>query len=178
MNEDDIKEKLKDNLKNSSEKVSKDNIKNENINLDLESKLIEEKDKFLRLYAEFDNYKKRNHKEKFDLIRYGNKEILSSLLPIIDDFDRAIKEIEKDNQNEFLSGIQLIKNKFLNILKEKGLKKMIIKIGDSFDSDKHEAITQLSVNDENLKGKIVDIIETGYLLYDKIIRFAKVVVGS
>jgi molecular chaperone GrpE len=145
---------------------------------DLQTQIQEEKDKFLRLYAEFDNFKKRSHKEKIDLIKYGSQDVLSALLPVVDDFERAIKELEKNQNEEVLTGIQLIQNKFINILKDKGLSKMEVSQGDAFDSDKHEAITQIPAPSEELKNKIVDVIETGYLLQDRIIRFAKVVVGS
>lgn len=171
----------KEELEEKKQNISQDSIKEESISVnqtDLQEELNEEKDKFLRLYAEFDNYKKRSQKEKIDLIKYGSKEILSSLLPVIDDLERAIKEIEKHQENIFLSGVQLIQNKFFNILKDNGLKKMNIKIGDEFDSDKHEAISQIVTPNNELKGKIVDIIETGYLLHNKIIRFAKVIVGN
>lgn len=166
-----------------NESISQENINQKeeiNDNVDFQIQLDEEKNKFLRLYAEFENYKKRSYKEKIDVIKYGNREVLSAFLPIVDDFERAIKEIEKYNQKsqDIIQGVQLIQDKFLNILQEKGLFKMQIQIGDDFNSDKHEAITQIPAPNEELKNKIVDIIETGYTLNDKIIRFAKVVVGS
>lgn len=164
----------------SEETINTNENENEipNQELDLQTQLNEEKDKFLRLYAEFDNYKKRSHKEKIDLIKYGNKEVLSALLPVIDDFERAIKEIEKYDQIDIFSGVKLIQNKFLNVLKEVGLSRMEVEIGDDFNSDKHEAITQITAPSEDLKNKIIDVLEMGYVLHDKIIRFARVVVGS
>ncbi len=142
-----------------------------------EEKLAQEKDKFIRLFAEFDNYKKRVAKERQDLLRYSNKDILESLLPVLDDFDRAIKELEKDN-NTILEGVKLIYNKFFNTLKDKGLSIIEVKPGDEFNLDFHEAITQIPAPDESLKDKIVDIIQQGYMLHDKVIRYAKVVVGK
>lgn len=171
------KEEIKNNIKienNISEKNNQDSLEQ----LDLNTQLLQEKDKFLRLYADFDNYKKRNNKEKLDLIKYGNTEILSVLIPVIDDFERAIKNIQEYDQGDIISGIKLIQNKFINILKEKGLKKIETKIGDHFNADNHEAISQIPAPNEDLKSKILDIIETGYMLHDKVIRFTKVVVGS
>lgn len=175
---------LQENIQNQNNNINTQNnideqkVQNCSEQLDLHTQLEQEKDKFLRLYADFDNYKKRNNKEKLDLIKYGNSEILSVLIPVIDDFERAIKNIQKHNESNILSGVQLIQNKFLNILKEKGLKKIEIQIGDPFNSDNHEAISQIPAPNESLKNKILDVIETGYMLHDKVIRFAKVVVGS
>lgn len=171
------KEEIEDNIKTENH-ISKKNDKDSLEELDLQAQLIQEKDKFLRLYADFDNYKKRNNKEKLELIKYGNTEILSVLIPVIDDFERAIKNIQDHDKGNIFSGIQLIQNKFINILKEKGLKKIETKVGDDFNSDNHEAISQIPAPNEDLKNKILDIVETGYMLHDKVIRFTKVVVGS
>lgn len=183
MNTEDniLQEKIQDESSNNvkiENNVSEKHIDSSSERLSLEDQLAQEKDKFLRLYADFDNYKKRSNKEKFNLIKYGNSEILSILIPVIDDFERAIKNIQKHNENNIFSGVQLIQNKFLNILKEKGLKKMDTKIGDDFNLDSHEAISQIPAPKEELKNKVLDIIETGYMLHDKVIRFAKVVVGT
>jgi molecular chaperone GrpE len=144
----------------------------------LEEKLAQEKDRYVRLFAEFDNYKKRVTKEKQDLLRYSNKDMLESLLPVLDDFDRAVKELEKDGDSPVLEGVKLIYNKFHNILKDKGLTLMEVKPGDDFNLDFHEAITQVPAPDDSLKGKIIDVIQQGYLLHDKVIRYAKVVMGN
>lgn len=144
----------------------------------LKEQLTEEKDRYLRLFAEFDNYKKRTSKEKIDILKYSNQEMLQAMLPVIDDFDRAIKQLEKNDDQSALEGVKIIYNKFYNILSEKGLKKVDTKIGDDFNIDFHEAITQIPAPEESLKNKIVDVIETGYTLNDKVIRYTKVVVGK
>ncbi|AQX05421.1 molecular chaperone GrpE [Elizabethkingia meningoseptica] len=143
-----------------------------------EDQLAEEKDRYIRLYAEFENYKKRTTKEKMDFFKYANQDLMVSMLAVLDDFERAIKEISKNGSAEDLKGVELIYQKFKNKLVEKGLAPIEVQSGDSFDVDKHEAITQIPAPSEDLKGKIVDVIETGYMLHDKVIRFAKVVVGA
>ena len=140
--------------------------------------LKEEKDKFLRLFAEFENYKKRTTKERIDLFKTAGQEVIQSLLPVIDDFDRALIEIEKAKDKELTKGVGLISNKLREILKSKGLTHIQVKTGDAFDADQHEAITQIPAPEKKLKGKIVDVIEQGYKLGDKIIRFPKVVTGQ
>ncbi|MET7038216.1 nucleotide exchange factor GrpE [Elizabethkingia miricola] len=143
-----------------------------------EDQLAEEKDRYIRLYAEFENYKKRTTKEKMDFFKYANQDLMVSMLAVLDDFERAIKEISKNGNPEDLKGIELIYQKFKGKLTEKGLVTIEVQAGDSFDVDKHEAITQIPAPSDDLKGKIVDVIETGYMLHDKVIRFAKVVVGA
>ena len=143
-----------------------------------EELLAVEKDRYIRLYAEFENYKKRTSKEKMDFFTYANQEMMVSMLGILDDFERALKEIAKNGNEADLQGVELIYNKFKNKLTEKGLKIMEVRAGDSFNVDYHEAITQIPSPSEDLKGKIVDVIETGYTLGDKVIRFAKVVTGN
>lgn len=140
-----------------------------------EEKLAEEKDRYMRLYAEFENYKKRTSKEKMEFFQYANQDMMVSMLGILDDFERALKEIQKKGDEEEYKGVELIYNKFKNKLTEKGLKPMEAKAGDDFNVDLHEAITQIP--SPEMKGKIVDVIEPGYSLNDKIIRFAKVVTG-
>jgi len=137
-----------------------------------------EKDQFLRLFAEFENYKKRTTKERMDLYRTAGQEVLQSMLPVLDDFDRAMPEIEKAKNKELTTGIKLISNKLRETLKSKGLEVMEVRAGDAFNPDRHEAITQIPAPDKSLKGKIVDVIEKGYTLGDKIIRFPKVVTGQ
>lgn len=140
-----------------------------------EEKLAQEKDRYIRLYAEFENYKKRTSKEKMEFFQYANQDMMVSMLGILDDFERALKEIQKKGDEEEYKGVELIYNKFKNKLTEKGLKPMEAKAGDDFNVDLHEAITQIP--SPEMKGKIVDVIEPGYSLNDKIIRFAKVVTG-
>ena len=143
-----------------------------------EELLAVEKDRYIRLYAEFENYKKRTSKEKMEFFTYANQEMMVSMLGILDDFERALKEIAKNGNEADLQGVELIYNKFKNKLTEKGLKVMEVRAGDSFNVDFNEAITQIPAPSEDLKGKIVDVIETGYTLGDKVIRFAKVVTGN
>ncbi|MDR4891024.1 MULTISPECIES: nucleotide exchange factor GrpE [unclassified Chryseobacterium] len=143
-----------------------------------EELLAEEKDRYIRLYAEFENYKKRTSKEKMEFFQYANQEMMVSMLGVLDDFERALKEIAKNGNPADLQGVELIYQKFKNKLTEKGLKMMEVRAGDSFNVDFHEAITQIPAPSEDLKGKIVDVIETGYTLGDKVIRFAKVVTGN
>ncbi|SEW32408.1 molecular chaperone GrpE [Chryseobacterium wanjuense] len=143
-----------------------------------EELLAEEKDRYIRLYAEFENYKKRTAKEKMEFFQYANQDMMISMLGVLDDFERALKEIAKNGNTADLQGVELIYQKFKNRLTEKGLKTMEVKAGDSFNVDFHEAITQIPAPSEDLKGKIVDVIETGYTLGDKVIRFAKVVTGN
>jgi len=143
----------------------------------LQAELAEQKDKFIRLYSEFENFRRRTAKEKLDLIQSGSEQLIKMLLPVIDDFDRAEKSF-RDRDIKELEGFFLIHNKFRKILEQAEVKLMEIKPGSEFNADLHEAITQIPTSDETLKGKVVDVVEPGYLLNDKVIRFAKVVVGS
>jgi molecular chaperone GrpE len=140
--------------------------------------LAKEKDKHLRLFAEFENYKKRTSKERIDLFKTANQEVLQAILPVLDDFDRAIIEIRKSEDELLLKGVELIHDKLKSTLFSKGLEEVEIKAGDLFDADFAEAITQIPAPSPNLKGKIVDVLEKGYKLGDKIIRFPKVVIGQ
>ncbi|WP_185860786.1 nucleotide exchange factor GrpE [Blattabacterium cuenoti] len=144
----------------------------------LKKELEKEKDKFLRLFAEFENYKKRIQKERFDIFRNVHEQILIDLIPILDDFERGIKELKKSKDEYLIKGVFLIQEKLIQILTEKGLNKIKIKKGDDFNTDFHEAITQIPAITENLKGKIIEIIEAGYLLKEKVIRHAKVITGK
>ena len=148
------------------------------LKLKLEEELAKEKDKFLRLFAEFENYKKRTSKERMDLFKTAGQEVMMALLPILDDFDRALKELSKSGDKEMFKGIELIQIKFREALKSKGLEEIKTKEGASFDPEVHDAITQIPAPNKKLKGKIVDVIEKGYSLGDKIIRHPKVVVGN
>ncbi|MFT3705645.1 MAG: nucleotide exchange factor GrpE [Agriterribacter sp.] len=144
----------------------------------LQAELAEQKEKYLRLYAEFDNFKRRSAKERIELIQTAGKEVIVSLLDVLDDCDRAEKQIQESGQKDAVTeGVQLVFNKLRSSLYAKGVKAMETK-GKDFDPDQHEAITQIPVPDESLKGKIVDEVVKGYYLNDKIIRFAKVVVGQ
>ncbi len=144
----------------------------------LQEDLQKEKDKFLRLFAEFENYKKRTTKERIGLFVTASQDVMVSLLPILDDFDRAYSEMSKTNDKELLKGVELISNKLKDILKSKGLAEVEVKKGDVFNADNHEAITQIPAPSKKLKGKIIDVIEKGYALGDKVIRFPKVVIGQ
>ncbi len=147
---------------------SKENVK-------LKAELEEQKDKYVRLFAEFDNFKRRTAKERIELIQTAGKDVISSLLEVLDDMDRAEKQMqEAENPNE---GAQLIFAKLRKTLKSRGLEAME-SLGREFDVEKHEAITEIPVEDKKLKGKVVDEIQKGYYLNDKLIRFAKVVVGK
>ena len=143
----------------------------------LTQELAAEKDKFLRLFAEFDNFKRRNAKERIELFKTANQDVLSSLLPVLDDFDRGMVEIHKAKDKNLTKGVELIHEKLKSILVSKGLEEVEVKNGDVFNADFAEAITQIPAPSEKLKGKIVDVIEKGYKLGDKIIRFPKVVTG-
>ena len=144
----------------------------------LREELAKEKDKFLRLFAEFENYKKRTSKERLELFRTANQEVLQAMLPVLDDFDRAMLQISKSEDEVLLKGVELIHNKLKDTLTSKGLEQVELKAGDAFDADFAEAITQIPAPSDDLKGKIVDVVEKGYKLGDKIIRFPKVVIGN
>ncbi len=175
--EENIDEEQKGEKKDKPQKKSR-KLKAEKKLDELTDQYNELNDKYLRLYSEFDNYRKRTNKEKLDLLKSASSEVITDLLPIIDDFDRAIKAMVDHGANdETLKGMELIHNKFLGILKQKGLEPMN-SIGKDFDTDYHEAITNIPAPSEDMVGKVVDVIEKGYLLNGKIIRFAKVVVGN
>lgn len=140
--------------------------------------LAKEKDKHLRLFAEFENYKKRTAKERMDLFKTANQEVLQAILPVMDDFDRAMMQIVKSEDQAIIKGVELIHEKLKNTLVSKGLEEVEIKVGDDFNADFAEAITQIPAPSNELKGKIVDVVEKGYKLGDKIIRFPKVVIGQ
>lgn len=144
----------------------------------LEEELKQEKDKFLRLFAEFENYKRRTAKERVELFKTASEDVMLALLPILDDFDRAYIEISKTEEKDLLKGVELINNKLKNTLKGKGLEQIELSQGDDFNADNHEAITQIPAPTDKLKGKIVDVVEKGYRLGDKTIRFPKVVIGQ
>ena len=143
---------------------------------ELNEQINNEKDKYVRLFAEFENYKRRTAKERIDLFKTAGKEVLSSLIPVVEDFKRALNQ--EDPNQEDTQGVQLIYNKLLETLKNQGLEELEVEIGDSFDSEIHEAISQIPAQNDDQKGKIIDIIEGGYKLGDQVIKFPKVVVAQ
>lgn len=183
-------------LENMSKKIKKEVIAEE-IDLEINKKMQEEskevvsveeklhgelkneKDKFLRLFAEFENYKKRTNKERIDLFKTASQDVMISMLPVLDDFERALNHIEEDKEAEDLrKGVLLIYQKLVSTLEQKGLSVMTVSNGDVFNADDHEAITQIPAPTDDLKGKIIDVVEKGYRLGDKVIRFPKVVIGQ
>jgi molecular chaperone GrpE len=163
-------------IENTEDLTKEQEVENEidKLNNDLEK----EKNKFLRLFAEFENYKKRTSKERIELFSTASKELMTVLLPILDDFERGLIEIERNSDDVLLEGMQLIYNKFRNILSQKGLKEIEVNQGDIFDAEVHEAISQIPVSSKKLKGKIIEVVEKGYILGETIIRFPKVVLGN
>ncbi|MEO0331086.1 MAG: nucleotide exchange factor GrpE [Bacteroidota bacterium] len=141
--------------------------------------LTEAKDKYLRLYAEFENYRRRTSKERLELVKTASGDIMSALLPVIDDFERSL-DIFRENEAvaPMYEGIQLVHQKMIKILEQKGLTRMDVAQGSNFDSEYHEAVVQTPAPSEELKGKVVDVIESGYFLGEKVLRYAKVVIGS
>lgn len=145
----------------------------------LQIDLANEKDKFMRLFAEFENYKKRTSRERVELFKTAGQDVMTSLLPVLDDFERALSHINDDKEAEELrKGVELIYNKLVSTLEQKGLSKIEVNQGDVFNADDHEAVTQIPAPNEDLKGKIIDVIEVGYQLGNKVLRFPKVVVGQ
>lgn len=145
---------------------------------ELQQQLDEKDNKYLRLFAEFENYKRRTSKERVELFKTASQDVMQSMLPILDDFDRAMAELKKSEDDSLIQGIELINNKLRETLKSKGLEIMPVSPGDVFDSELHEAITQIPAPSEDMKGKIIDVVEQGYTLGDKIIRYPKVVTGK
>ncbi|HKM94167.1 MAG TPA: nucleotide exchange factor GrpE [Prolixibacteraceae bacterium] len=145
---------------------------------ELEIALAAKGDQFLRLQAEFDNYRKRTLKEKMEMIKTAGEGIMLNILPVIDDFERALQSMEDaKDATAVAEGLNLIYKRFIDFIKQNGLKEIEAK-EQEFDTDVHEAITKAAAPSENLKGKIIDVIQKGYLLNDKVIRFAKVVIGE
>lgn len=144
----------------------------------MEEILAKEKESYLRLLAEFDNYKKRNAKERIEVIKYASMDLVNSLLPVLDDFERGLAEAEKSSDKANIQGFQLIYNKLYDILSRQGLSPIEVKKGDDFDVDFQEAIAQVPAPEAVLKGKVIDVTQKGYKLGDKVIRYAKVVVGQ
>ncbi len=165
--------------KNGTETVEKgENTSKKDPVEELKAEVEKEKDRYLRLFAEFENYKKRTGKERLDLFKTASQDVMVSLLPILDDMDRALVELRKSEDDSYFTGVELISNKLNETLRQKGLAVMEVNQGDTFDAELHEAITQIPAPEESLKGKIIDVIEKGYTLGDKIIRYPKVVIGQ
>ncbi|PKQ46424.1 nucleotide exchange factor GrpE [Confluentibacter flavum] len=154
-------------------------VEEETLEEKLQEEIKQEKDKFLRLFAEFENYKRRTAKERMELFATASEDVMKTLLPVLDDFERALSHIDDDKEAEALrKGVLLIYQKLMNSLEQKGLVAIKVDKGAVFNADNHEAITQIPAQTEDLKGKIIDIIEKGYKLGDKVIRFPKVVIGQ
>lgn len=173
--------KTGDNASGSNEKESESEAAADKVVSEVravEEKLAEMQDKYIRLSAEFDNYRKRTLREKMDLSKYAEESLLLKLIPLMDDFERALLHIEKSEENGALkNGVDLIYMKFSEFLKQNGVNE-IEALNNSFDVDLHEAVAKVPVDDENMKGKVVDVALKGYFLRDKVLRFAKVVVGE
>ena len=170
--------KNKEDLKEDEQVVVEEQVEKEVVEPTADELLQQEKDKFLRLFAEFENYKRRTSKERVELFKTANHELMTVLLPILDDFDRGLAEIEKVKDKNLLKGMELINNKLKATLTQQGLSQMDVKQGDTFDAEIHEAITQIPAPSAKLKGKIIDVTEQGYKLGDRIIRFPKVIIGQ
>jgi molecular chaperone GrpE len=175
----DTQEVESENTTSKTENSSENEVKQELSETEvLTNEVAELKDKYLRLYSEFDNFRKRTSKEKMDLIKTGNEDMVKAILPTLDDFDRALKSIGDDESSKIAKeGMIIIHNKLLKSLESKGLKAMVT-VGEVFDVELHEAITQIPAPSEDMKGKVIDEVEKGYYLHDKVIRFAKVVTGA
>lgn len=174
----EIDQELADTTLESNDNEEQTIVEELSVEEQLTEDLAKEKDKYLRLFAEFENYKRRTVKERIELFKTANQEVVLAMLPVLDDFDRAITEISKTDDGPILKGIELISEKLKNTLVAKGLEVVDINVGDVFNADFAEAITQIPAPTDNLKGKIVDVLEKGYKLGDKIIRFPKVVIGQ
>ncbi|WP_339702117.1 nucleotide exchange factor GrpE [uncultured Marixanthomonas sp.] len=158
--------------------TAENEITEENELAKLQEALEKEKERNLRLFAEFENYKRRTGRERVELFKTAGQDVITSLLPVMDDFDRALKEIEKTEDKNLLKGVELIQNKLKETLRAKGLEPIETSQGETFDAEIHEAVTQIPAPSDDLKGKIIDVIEKGYTLGEKIIRFPKVVIGQ
>lgn len=186
MNTDNNKETEKDDLLESKNTEETQNTGNDeeksssgdNVTAELESQVAELKDKYLRLFAEFENYKKRTSREKLEMISTAAERTIVSFLPVLDDFERAKAVSESENSTEpFSEGVTLVFSKFVQALKNQGLKEIEI-VDGIFDSNYQEAITEIPAPTPDMSGKVIDVVEKGYFLNDKVIRYAKVVVGK
>ncbi|MBX0332771.1 nucleotide exchange factor GrpE [Pontibacter sp. HSC-14F20] len=188
MSEKDIKKEqenaeLQDNTANTEEnngqEQAEETVEESGSETQAEAELAEMKDKYIRLMAEFENFRRRTNKERMDLLKTANEDLMSELLPVLDDMERARQSMEATKDvDALLQGLELVFHKLKHVTQLKGLKPIVINAGDNFDSDYHEAVTQIPAPSEELKGKIVDVIEKGYTLNEKVIRFAKVIIGA
>jgi len=180
-NEETIKEELKvEEAQVEATETKKEEEKEEEQSVEekLQTELAEQKDKFIRLYSEFENFRRRTAKEKLDLVKTASEKLIVSLLPVLDDFERAQASFDKtEDITAVTEGVNLIKDKFAKVLESEGLKAVDAK-GKEFDAELHEGITQIPAPTEDMKGKVVDEIEKGYFLGEKVIRYSKVVIGS
>jgi len=161
------------------EKSSKGRHRKEDKTEEFEQEIAQLNDKYLRLYSEFDNYRKRSLKERIELSKTASADVILTLLPVLDDFERALKvmEVSEGEVNAVVDGVELIYNKLKNILSQHGLERMKV-LGEEFNTDFHEALTKIPAPEPNQKGKVVDVIQNGYILNGKVIRYARVVVGN
>ena len=165
--------------KKTKEESPKESVEEVSMEEKLAAEVADLKDKYLRLYSDFENFRKRTSKERLDLISTASEEVLRDLIPVVDDFERAFKVSENQEEgSKEREGNLLIFHKLLRILESKGLKSMDDLIGKPFDADTQEAITQIPAPSEDLKGKVIDVVEKGYTLGDKVVRYAKVVTGA
>lgn len=175
----DIENDQIEGVQNETVEVEEQGVEEETVEEKLQAELKQEKDKFLRLFAEFENYKRRTSKERIELFSTASEDVMKTLLPVLDDFERALTHIEEDKEaEEMRKGVLLIYQKLIKTLEQKGLSAVKVEKGDAFNPDDHEAITQIPAPSDDLKGKIIDVVEKGYKLGDKIIRFPKVVIGQ
>jgi molecular chaperone GrpE len=156
---------------------SEPKLENDKAESEPEEEVVDYQEKYLRLYAEFDNFRKRTMRERVDLIRTASQDVIVTMLPLLDDFTRA-KANGSDDIQVMKEGMELIHTKLESTLSSKGLKLMEVKSGDDFNVDFHEAITNIPAPSPKLKGKVVDVVENGYILGDKVLRYAKVVIGQ
>ncbi|MFT2010081.1 nucleotide exchange factor GrpE [Pontibacter sp. 13R65] len=176
----DVTANLEENGQEQAEADEQSDLSTETENTDSAAiELAEMKDKYIRLMAEFENFRRRTAKERIDLSKTATQDLMSNLLPVLDDMERAKQSIEGvQDVNSILEGLELVFHKLQHVVQQKGLKVIEINVGDSFDSDFHEAVTQIPAPSDDLKGKIIDVIEKGYTLNEKVIRFAKVIIGA
>lgn len=173
-NQDIVEDQIDEQVTNETEVQEEPSVEEQ-----LQNELASEKDKFLRLFAEFENYKKRTSRERVELFKTASQDVMVSLLPVLDDFERALSHIEDDKEAEELrKGVLLIYQKLLTTLEQKGLSVFQVEKGDAFDAEHHQAITQVPAPSDEEKGKIIDIVEKGYKLGEKVIRYPKVIVGQ
>jgi molecular chaperone GrpE len=178
-NKEQDNEELQENTVNSETDGQEQNQGEDGTTDSTAAELSEMKDKYIRLMAEFENFRRRTAKERIELSKTATQDVMSDLIPVLDDMERAKQSIETaKDADALLQGLELVFLKLKNVTQQKGLKPMETSVGDDFDSDLQEAVTQAPAPSEDLKGKIIDVIEKGYTLNDKVIRFAKVIIGA